>query len=162
MPTMPRFPGIAVLSVCLIGSSWSDTVFAATETATSSSPSSVSASATQTHPFNPVSHLAVGDETRRAMAAPLDQTETTGSPVLAQRGRYRGGRRGGHNSAASAEMVLGAVGMIAGAAVLTYANRPECSANHLANGCDYGTKVLGTSVAAAGVVSFLAGALTWR
>ena len=59
-------------------------------------------------------------------------------------------------------MVLGAVGMIAGAAVLTYANRPDCSVSALNDGCSYGSKVAGASLAAAGAVTFLAGAITWR
>jgi hypothetical protein len=42
---------------------------------------------------------------------------------LAQRRGY--GRRGGRNDAARAEILLGAVAAIAGAAVLVYANRPE-------------------------------------
>ena len=59
-------------------------------------------------------------------------------------------------------MILGAVAAITGAAVLTYANRPECSASALADGCSYGTKVVGTAVTAGGIVTFLTGAFTWR
>ena len=79
---------------------------------------------------------------------------------FAQRGWYRGGRR--RNGAAQAEMILGAVAAITGAAVLTYANRPECSVSALADGCSYGTKVVGTAVTAGGIVTFLTGAFTWR
>jgi hypothetical protein len=75
---------------------------------------------------------------------------------------YRGRGRGGRHGAAQAEIVLGAVASIAGAAVLVYANRPECSANHLAGGCGYGTKVVGGAVLSVGIVSLLIGALTWR
>ena len=77
-----------------------------------------------------------------------------------QRG-FRRGRRGRHQAAVTAIM-LGAVGTIAGAAVLVYANRPECSANANLNGCGYGTKVVGGSVMAAGLVGIFTGALLWR
>jgi hypothetical protein len=96
------------------------------------------------------------------MAMPVSSS-MNGSPLgvsSAQRGWYRGGRR--RNGAAQAEMILGAVAAITGAAVLTYANRPECSANALADGCSYGTKVLGTAVTAGGIVTFLTGGFTWR
>lgn len=73
-------------------------------------------------------------------------------------GRGRWGRSGG----ARAAIILGGVATVAGAAVLVYANRPECSANHAASGCSYGTKVVGGAVLAGGVVTIAAGALTWR
>jgi hypothetical protein len=80
--------------------------------------------------------------------------------ALAQRRGYRGG--GGRHDAARAEILLGAVGVIAGTAVLVYANRPECGPNPGANGCGYGTKVAGSAVLSAGIVGLLVGALTWR
>ena len=83
------------------------------------------------------------------------------SGLFAQRGGYRGRGRGGHNGAAAA-IVLGAVASIAGGAILVYANRPECSTNQVANGCGYGTKVVGGAVLSAGIVGLLVGALTWR
>jgi hypothetical protein len=81
------------------------------------------------------------------------------SDLFAQRG-WGWGRRGRHNGSRSA-IILGSVATVAGAAVLVYANRPECSANHAASGCGYGTKVVGGAVVAGGVVSIAAGALTW-
>jgi hypothetical protein len=99
----------------------------------------------------------------RAMAlstpSEVNGSQSFNETVLAQRGWYRG--RGRRNGAAQAEMVLGAVAAITGAAVLTYANRPACRFAD-ADGCSYGTKVVGTAVTAAGVVTFLTGALTWR
>jgi hypothetical protein len=59
-------------------------------------------------------------------------------------------------------MILGAAAAITGAALLTYANRPDCSTNAVAEGCSYGTKVVGTAVTAGGIVTFLTGAFTWR
>jgi hypothetical protein len=46
--------------------------------------------------------------------------------------------------------------------VLVYANRPECSTNQTANGCGYGTKVIGDAVLSAGLVGVVAGTLLWR
>ena len=83
-----------------------------------------------------------------------------GSGSFTQRG-YRGRGRGGRNGAATA-IVLGAVASIAGGAVLVYANRPECSINHSASGCGYGTKVIGGAVLSAGIVGLVVGAVTWR
>jgi hypothetical protein len=163
MPKTRRFSGIVVLSVCLIGSGWSDTVFADTEPPTSQTASSTSATrGSLTQPFvaGQASQLAIGEETRRAMTAPFNPSQPYASPWLAQRGWYRGGRR--HNGAAQAEMILGAAAAITGAAILTYANRPECGTNALAEGCSYGTKVVGTAVTAGGIVTFLTGAFSWR
>lgn len=70
---------------------------------------------------------------------------------------YRIGRNG-----SIAAIMLGAVATIAGTAILVYANRPDCSINQYAGGCGYGTKVVGGSVLAGGVVGLFVGALTWR
>jgi hypothetical protein len=51
---------------------------------------------------------------------------------------------------------------IAGGALLIYANRPDCSANHAASGCGYGTKVTGGALLAGGLVSVTLGAVTWH
>jgi hypothetical protein len=59
-------------------------------------------------------------------------------------------------------LVLGAIGTIAGSALLLYANRPECSAHQFADGCGYGTKVVGGSLLSAGIVGVVVGAVTWR
>jgi hypothetical protein len=83
------------------------------------------------------------------------------SSSFAQRG-YRGRGRGGRNAAAQTAIFLGAVASITGAAVLVYANRPECRTTQLANGCGYGTRVVGGAVLSAGLVGLLVGALTWR
>jgi hypothetical protein len=163
MPKTRGFSGIVALSVCLIASGWSDTVFAATEPPTSQMASSTPATSVSiTQPFGSdhVSPLAVGEETLRAMAAPLNASEPYALQGFAQRGWYRGGRR--HSGAAEAEMILGAVAAITGAAILTYANRPQCSVDAASDGCSYGTKVVGTAVTAGGIVTFLTGAFTWR
>jgi hypothetical protein len=63
---------------------------------------------------------------------------------------------------AIAAIMIGAAAAITGAAVLVYANRPECSANPIAGGCGYGPKVFGTSVLSGGLVGVFVGALYWR
>ncbi|HYT74931.1 MAG TPA: hypothetical protein VEL79_09305 [Vicinamibacterales bacterium] len=91
---------------------------------------------------------------RGTLFAPADAT------AFAQRGWGR--RRGGRNSGARTAVIVGSVAAIAGTAVLVYANRPECGANHSASGCGYGTKVVGGAVMAAGAVGVVVGALSWR
>jgi hypothetical protein len=82
------------------------------------------------------------------------------SSTFAQRGY--GGRGGGRNGAVAA-LLIGATASIAGAAILIYANRPECSAtDQMASGCGYGTKVIGGAVLTGGIVALAIGALTWR
>ena len=166
-----RISATVALIVCLSCSQWSEPVFAESESAlvaSTASPSPVAAqSETQPLTSSQPSHLAFGEHTLRAMAlsAPtpfsMNGSQPLGSVSLAQRGWYRG-RGGRRNGAAQAEMILGAVAAITGAAVLTYANRPECSLNAAADGCSYGTKVVGTAVTAGGLVTFLTGAFTWR
>jgi hypothetical protein len=73
-----------------------------------------------------------------------------------------GYRRGHRNQAALTAIMLGAVGAIAGTAVLVYANRPECNVNPSLGGCGYGTKVVGASVLSGGLVGLVAGAVMWR
>jgi len=73
-----------------------------------------------------------------------------------------GSRRGHRNQAALTAIMLGAVGAIAGTAVLVYANRPECNVNPNLGGCGYGTKVVGASVLSGGVVGLMVGAVMWR
>jgi uncharacterized membrane protein YjjB (DUF3815 family) len=61
-----------------------------------------------------------------------------------------------------AALMIGSVVAITGAAILVYANRPECDTRQFAGGCGYGTKVVGGAVLSGGIVSLVAGALTWR
>jgi hypothetical protein len=90
-------------------------------------------------------------------------TLTSSTPALAeQRGWGRGRGHGGRNDGARAAIILGSVAAVAGAAVLVYANRPDCSADHSGSGCGYGSKVLGGAVLAGGAVTMTIGALTWR
>jgi hypothetical protein len=57
-------------------------------------------------------------------------------------------------------LTIGAIATITGTAILVYANRPDCEFKH-AGGCGYGTKVVGGSVLAGGIVGLTVGAVTW-
>ncbi len=82
------------------------------------------------------------------------------STTFAQRRRFWG--RGDRNEGARAAIVVGTIAAITGAALLVYANRPDCSSSPAASGCGYGTKVVGGAVLAAGAVGIVAGTVSWR
>ena len=159
-----RLSTTGALIVCLIGTQWSGTLFASQEerpsnaaplSATSVNTASEAAGETIPAEVQP----AIGEPSRLVFSDRIfDSVETEG---FAQRGGYRG-RGNGRNGAAAAAIVIGAAASIAGGAVLVYANRPECSANHSATGCGYGSKVTGTAVLSAGIVALIVGALSWR
>ena len=95
-------------------------------------------------------------------ATPRFDFEPASATALAAGQVYRGRRSRMTRSGSVAALMLGAAATIAGSAILVYANRPECSANQSAGGCGYGTKVIGGSVLAGGVVGLFVGALTWQ
>ena len=86
----------------------------------------------------------------------------TASSTMAQRGRYRGGRAGRRANGAAEALIFGAAAAITGAAILAYANRPDCDMGRQASGCGYGTKVIGTSVLAGGAAGVFVGIALWR
>jgi len=106
---------------------------------------------------------------RFVMPAAMDGLDRAGGLVRpavvtasdeAQRGYgYRRGR--GRRSTAAAALMIGAAAAITGTALLVYANRPECRTNVSASGCGYGTKVVGGSVLAGGVIGVGVGAALW-
>ena len=174
MARIHRLSTTGALIVCLVGSQLSGTLFASEE-----HPSSSAAPASSAEPSSqPVVDSPSAGQTSRftlhneifSANAPLGEASPqlwrsvtfvpAESSSLAQWGRGRG--RGGRHGAAQAEVVLGAIATIAGAAVLLYANRPECNSNHMASACGYGTKVVGGAVLSVGIVALLIGALTWR
>jgi hypothetical protein len=139
----------AALLVCLLGTGWGGaTVFASGEEAASN---------------------ATGPA-RLAVTAPLDGhrqllidasrfTLADEESAFAQRRGFRGR---GRNEGARTAIVLGTLAAITGAALLVYANRPQCSANPSADACGYGTKVIGGAVLTAGTVGIVAGTISWR
>ena len=141
-----------VAIACLVSAPWTSAVAAQTPASRADDPP-------QAAPVAPLFHA----PSRFTLKEPLTSI-VAASPaepdVFAQRGwgRRRWDRHGGARTA----IILGSAAAIAGAAVLVYANRPDCSANHSASGCGYGTKVTGGALIAGGVVSIAVGALTWR
>ena len=142
-----RLSATGALIVCLMGTQWSGILFAS-EDERPSPAAPMSAASVTTASEHP--RLVISERI-------FDSVELEG---VSQRG-YRG-RGNGRNGAAAAAIVIGAAASIAGGAVLVYANRPECSAGHAATGCGYGSKVTGTAVLSAGIVSLIVGALAWR
>ena len=138
-----RLPTIALVVATLSIPPFTSTLSASGNTPAVTAPASVS-EASVTH-----SRFAVQDQTLLAATAESRQW-----------GRRRGRYRGHHDSARTA-VVLGAIGAIAGTAVLVYANRPECGDDPSAAGCGYGTKVLGGAMLAAGGVGLAVGAASW-
>jgi hypothetical protein len=152
MVRTPRLSMTGALIVCLMATQWSGTLFASQEDRPSNAaPLSATSVITASEQPPQPSRLVFSDRI-------FDSVELEG---LGQRGGYRG-RGNGRNGAAAAAIIIGAAASIAGGAVLVYANRPECSANHAATGCGYGSKVTGTAVLSAGIVSLIVGALSWR
>jgi hypothetical protein len=167
---------IAILVVCVFGAPLSGTLLASEQAASSRAPATGEQPASATDLFSGLPStserplFAISDEalTGRAPlgAASLRAWRNTlgvdaANSSFAQRGWRRGGGRGGHNDAAQAEILVGVIASVTGAAILVYSHRPECS-NPAASGCGYGTRVVGGAVLSAGVLSLVIGALTWR
>jgi len=161
----------AALIVCLVGSPLVGTLFASdAEPSSSQAPSSQSVTNTSVpaptfvhSPFRLIDERLTADASVGAANAQAWRSTFSFIPLesssFAQRYRGRGGR--GRN-ASTAAIIVGAAASIAGAAVLVYANRPECSTNQAASGCGYGTKVVGGAVLSTGIVGLVVGAVTWR
>lgn len=161
---------IGALVVCLGGAPFGGIAFASESTlreTTPTPPAVVSSGSAAYAPglpgstgLVPPSRFTVSDE---MLAAHGLFEAGAASLALEQRGRYRGRRsRWNDNRAAQTAIILGGVASIAGAAILVYANRPECRTNQFANGCGYGSKVVGGAVLSGGLVSITLGAVTWR
>ena len=158
-----RLSMTAALIVCLVSTQWTGTLFASDDT---NKTTATSAPATTTEHFHFTLDPGFFDTNSSAEPIAPDarifdfvpaQTSATARQVYQGR-PYR--MRGRHDGAVAA-MMIGAVATIAGAAVLVYANRPDCDRDRFASGCGYGTKVIGSSVLAGGVVGLTIGAITW-
>ena len=149
MGRFSRMSTTTVLLTCLLGTHWVDaTVFASGEEAVSSAPRPALPAVTAPLEAQPrlvidLSHFTLADE----------------SPAFAQRRGFRGR---GRNEGARTAIVVGTLAAITGAALLVYANRPECRGDSSANACSYGTKVVGGAVLTAGAVGIVAGTVSWR
>ncbi|HUK34730.1 MAG TPA: hypothetical protein VLV86_12495 [Vicinamibacterales bacterium] len=111
-------------------------------------------------------HFPVGDDVLSVKpllgAAPFTfHLDPSPSPALGAQ-IYQGRPYKINRNGSIAALMIGAAATITGAAILVYANRPDCSINEFEGGCGYGTKVIGGSVLAGGIVGLFLGALTWR
>jgi hypothetical protein len=148
---------IVTLSVSLVGAPLSGTLFASESTPQEARLDQARYARVLSALHSPPkpSPFTVSDDSLVAAATPVSEASQWG-----RHGGHRGG--GGRNDGARTAIILGAIGVIAGSAVLVYANRPECGDFPDASGCGYGTKVTGGAVLAAGVVGITVGAATWR
>lgn len=166
-----RLSTTAALIVCLVGTQSNAMLFAGekepsgvTSSATASSVSESSSAAVDRlrvmlNAEGLTPNAPLGDSGGQAWHGRFHSRLTESGTFAQRRGGYWG-RGGRHNGSATA-MALGTVAMIAGGAILVYANRPDCRGNDMANGCGYGTKVVGGAVLTAGMVGLTVGALTW-
>lgn len=161
MARIHRFSMTSALIVCMVGTQWTGTLFASEEEPSSSE---VQAATSASVPLNDD-----GPATHQLLASIAQASQRTFSFVPAQSNAFAGqiyqgrpypmtGRRDGSVAA----LMIGAFASITGAAILVYANRPECGGNQFASGCGYGTKVVGGAVLSGGIVGLFVGALTWR
>jgi hypothetical protein len=149
MRRLNRTSTTVVLLACLLGTQWTAaTVFASDESATAGA----------TRPAQPTA-ASLLETQPRLVIDPSRFTLADEASAFAQRRGFRGR---GRNDGARAAIVVGTLAAITGAALLVYANRPECRGNGSANACSYGTKVIGGAVLTAGAVGIFAGTISWR
>ena len=176
MATARRASMTASVIVCLLGAQFNGVLHASDVDGATLSPDTPIAAAETASTGRPVGELGrlMFDTTRRSADSSFSNAVTAvhgfkpdANPFAVSAEQiyqgppypYRSRRR--HDGAIAAIMI-GAAAAITGTAVLVYANRPECSANVLANGCGYGTKVVGTAVLSGGLVGLFVGAIAWR
>jgi hypothetical protein len=157
---------IAAVALCLGGAPFCRTVLASEQQPISAAADAAPAVTTSDVSRAPRSIFTVSDNQFFA-SAPLDSSpwrSTSGAAVANSRQWGHHGHYGhGHdNGAAQAAIIIGAAAAIAGTAILVYANRPDCGNRAEPDGCGYGTKVVGGSLIAGGMVSLVVGAATWR
>jgi hypothetical protein len=176
-----RLSMTGALIVCLVATQWNGTLFASEEKDSSRelSPAlavdegqTVATDVSSVLPaFTEQSRFALKDESftigpiteairhsQATSALAPDQFSTFATQIY--RGQPQPIRRSRDGSIAA--IVIGAVASITGAAILVYANRPECGDHQFGTGCGYGTKVVGGAVLSGGIVGLTIGALTWR
>ena len=163
-----RLSTIGALMVCMVWAPWNGPLFAragegidgartAATDVTSVAPRFLDSSRPT---FSEAASSPLGSTARPHGIFDVARAESSLFAPQIYRGRPRRARRERNGSVAA--IVVGAVASITGAAILVYANRPECRSRPSATGCGYGTKVVGGAVLSGGVVGLTIGALTWR
>jgi len=172
--------------VCLMSARWNGRLFAseekrpASETQASTSAEPSPAISIDEHPAAGTTDLSSALPRMERSRFTLDARDFTASPlgpvalgahrtfnfVPAQSSAFAGQIYQGRpyrlrRDGSIAALMIGSVVAITGAAILVYANRPECDMHQFAGGCGYGTKVVGGAVLSGGIVSLVVGALTW-
>jgi hypothetical protein len=161
MVTTRRAVTTAVLVACLSGAPLSGTV-AASEPAPPASPGN--APPIQVDRPTPTSRspFVLSDEMLRQSLIESDAREArVPATAYGQWGYYGPPPHHHHNGAAQAAIIFGSAAVIAGTAMMIYANRPECDAIVHSNDC-YGEKVFGGSILAGGIVSLTMGMVMWH
>ncbi|MGH9410911.1 MAG: hypothetical protein ACRD1V_15825 [Vicinamibacterales bacterium] len=147
-----------VAIVCVAAAPWNGALLAAGDDSGSRTANQTSSAALQVP--SALTHFSFADVPPNPRADERPPfVVSSASTIFAQRGYGRGGW---HNGGARAAVILGAAAAIAGAAVLVYANRPDCRSNPSMGGCGYGTKVIGGAMVAGGAVGLVVGAVSWR
>ena len=144
----------AALLACIIATQCTSTVLAS-----DAERAAPPAASHLTYNGKPLTAIGPRDDAHAQASRGSEPPSLSESTAFRQWGGFRRGR--GRNGAEDYCSCC-AAGTIAGAAVLVYANRPECNANPALGGCGYGTKVIGGAVLSAGLVGLTIGALTWR
>jgi hypothetical protein len=165
MANTHRLSIVGVVIVCFVGVQGNATLFASENTSslseTRNATSEEGAPAEASVLVLPSTERAPLKLDVEALAANLSLTPLHSDALAGQ--VYRGRPyRPGNNNGSIAALMIGTAAAITGAALLIYANRPECSTNQFAGACGYGTKVIGGAVLTGGAVGLFVGALTWK
>ncbi|MEP7310797.1 MAG: hypothetical protein ABJA98_35310 [Acidobacteriota bacterium] len=162
-----RLSTIGALMVCMVAAQWNGPLFASagegidgTRTAATDVSSVAPTFLESSRLTSSGAAIALGAKARSHGIFDVPPAESSIFAAQIYRGQPRRLRRERDGSIAA--IVIGAVASITGAAILVYANRPECSSHPVATGCGYGTKVVGGAVLSGGIVGLTIGALTWR
>jgi hypothetical protein len=161
MVTTRRAVTTAVLVACLSSAPLSGTV-AASEPAPPGPPGNASSiQADQPTPTGRSPFVLSDEMLRRSLLESDGREARVPATAYGQWGYYGPPPHHHHNGAAQAAIIFGSAAVIAGTAMMIYANRPECDSVVHSNDC-YGEKVFGGSILAGGIVSLTMGMVMWH
>jgi hypothetical protein len=161
MARIHRLSMTGALIVCMVGTQWTGTLFASEEERSSSEVQEATSASLPLNDDGLTTHpllASIAQASHRSFNFVPAQSSAFAEQIYQGRPYPMTGRRDGSVAA----IMIGALASITGAAILVYANRPECRGHEFANGCGYGTKVVGGAVLSGGIVGLFVGALTWR